>query len=122
MHLYIKAVFAVIAFSTLGLSAKAADKVWYCEMTEFVEIFGGELNRIKPERFKMKIDDRRVVFSSEGFLADNYIDIEDGAWIKYNIFRANGDHETLNFIDGSLAYSMIAGVSIYSFHANCEVF
>ena len=67
MDKYPKAVLAVVALSIFALSVKAEEKVWYCQMTEAIEIRDGKLEKYKLQKFKIKVTPSKAFFGSGGY-------------------------------------------------------
>ena len=120
MNKYTNAVLAVIALCMLALPVKAEEKVWYCEMTEFVGLSRDGLERYLPEKFKMKVTTDSITFGSGGYLGGNSATIQ--RYLSEKVWSASDGLEKISFVEPDMTYVFQGPAIIHAFIASCDDF
>ena len=103
--------------------------VYYCQMTNFVQIReDGKTDTYPLERFKFTLDDMEmgaVLFGKGGYLGGEYIPVERDTWRpEVPSWAASDSQSRLTFREGNLMYTDNFmdpdGVRVIS--ANCDKF
>ena len=124
MHTIIKiAVVSVLSlFAIVGLVSisKAEEIVWYCEMTQNIEITPeGKLDKWHLDKFKVKVTPTEIRFGSGGYF-NNFVMKKDS---KYDdSFLINDGYYISGFDNGYFTYSRVTPGYINSITAKCDRF
>lgn len=119
-----KLVFGSMFSMLLGSGMAAADwgDVYYCQMTNFVDIkLEGEKKNYKLEKFQFKLDQTRtaMVFGSTGYFQDSVLNLESGS---QEMWYAGRQHWRAYFVRGKFL-STYAGVDgAHAVSADCDKF
>lgn len=121
MNKYTKAVLAVVALLVLSQPIKAAEKVFYCQMTGNTEVSTEGEVKYKLDKFKFKVTADEIIFGSGGFFDDTKMTIDKFA--NFNFFTARGDWDIVGFADGVFTYGGLAmGELVTAISARCDDF
>ena len=116
----IKAVLTVIALCVLASPARALEKVWYCEMTSFVETNKNGSKRQTEERFKFKVTRQKVVFGSGGYFDGAKMDMTNFQTLDW--FIASDPVSTIFFSNDEVHFAKAEGNYAHAISARCEEF
>ena len=126
----VKKIITGLALSML-LSSGAANADWgdvyYCQMTNFVEIkLEGEKKNYKLEKFQFKLDQttKSMVFGSSGYYGNSTSRLrEDNVWPNIETWYSDTTYSSSFFKKGKYLDSMVGSDSgLVSISADCDKF
>lgn len=115
----------ILTTSILTLLAQPAwaQTVYYCSMTNLVEI-DRQISRYQPERFKMSVTEEYVHFGSGGYLDGGFMHVrekkQDGGFRAEK--RPLGTPMAVALFEPPDFYYSYLAISAVSFHATCDRF
>ena len=122
-----KLVFGSMFSMLLGSGMAAADwgDVYYCQMTNFVDIkLEGEKKNYKLEKFQFKLDQTKnaMVFGSTGIFSNIIFELDTNrAWPRQESWDARGTNSLTYFDEGKFLFTSMTLI-IISVSADCEKF
>ena len=110
----------------LGSEMAAADwdDVYYCQMTNFLEItLEGEKKNYTLEKFQFKLDQTKnaMVFGSTGFFGNSVSKLGDN-WPSQEMWFATTKYSTTYFEEGKLLSTNNTSMGAIALSANCDKF
>ena len=123
-----KLVFGSMFSMLLGSGMAAADwgDVYYCQMTNFVDIkLEGEKKNYKLEKFQFKLDQTKnaMVFGSTGAFKNEVIELTNGMnYHEDEMWFAGNTYYGIFFLDGKVLIASTYPAAIRSVSADCDKF
>ena len=97
-----------------------AQTVYYCVMTNAVDITADRTTKIRSERFKMEVDVETITFGSDGIMRG--MEMTSVNLFRDGSFVAESHTGTARFAPPEFFYSAVFEHAITSFHATCDQF
>ena len=109
-----------------GIANADWEDVYYCQMTNFVEItLEGKQTNYKLEKFQFKLDQTKnaMLFGSTGVFVDKVCKLKKGLnWPSQEVWYANDEYSTTYFDESKFLFAQIGYVGSRSISADCDKF
>ena len=92
--------FAIVGVVSIS---KAEETVWYCEMTELLEVVDGKVTNYQLQKFKFKVTPDAITFGSGGYF-DNFV-TPITKFFDDEMFYGKGEYSNFAFSKGFFNYS-----------------
>ena len=102
----------------LSVSAKAEDKVWYCEVRAMVKTDLTGHKALNPEKFKMTVNKTEVVFGPSGYFHSKRMPVRN--YVRSAKFEAADHQSWLTFRQGSFQLATISADTVLAVSALCD--